>query len=62
MWAWDYTPSSSGRMKPVTRAQLRKMQLDYELADKIREEALLKEQVEKVRVAGEVDDMLGDVF
>jgi|GEM_PF-7066544 len=49
-------------MKPVTRAQLRKMQLDYELADKIREEALLKEQVEKVRVAGEVDDMLGDVF
>ncbi|MDP2103947.1 MAG: hypothetical protein Q8K26_03435 [Candidatus Gracilibacteria bacterium] len=62
MGAGDYTPSSSGRMKPVTRAQLRKMQQDYELADKIREEALLKEQAEKVRVAGEVDDMLTDVF
>lgn len=49
-------------MKPVTKAQLRKMQRDYEMADQIREEALLKEQAEKVRVANEVDDMLGDVF
>lgn len=62
MWAWDYTPSSSGRMKPVTKAQLRKMQQDYEMADQIREEALLKEQAEKARVANEVDDMLWDVF
>lgn len=45
-------------MKPVTKAQLRKMQRDYEMADQIREEALLKEQAEKARVANEVDDML----
>lgn len=49
-------------MKPVTKAQLRKMQRDYEMADQIREEALLKEQEEKKKVANEVDDMLTDVF
>lgn len=33
MWYWDYTPSSSGRSKPLTKKQLEKAKKAYEKAD-----------------------------
>lgn len=62
MWAGDFTPSSSGRMKPVTKAQLRKMQNDYTLAAGIAEQALEEERREQERIKREMDDELGQVF
>lgn len=62
MWAWDYTPSSSGRMKPVTKAQLRKMQQDFARADEISKEVLKQEESEKEKVSLEVDGLLTDAF
>ena len=62
MWAWDYTPSSSGRMKPVTKAQLRRMQEDFARAWEISKEALEKEEQEKKKASLEMNDLLGDVF
>lgn len=35
MWYWDYTPSSSGRAKPLTKKQLEKAKKAYEKADSI---------------------------
>lgn len=49
-------------MKPVTKAQLRKMQQDFELAEQLSRETLKKEQIEKEKAYHEVDDMLGEVF
>lgn len=62
MWFWDFTPSASGRAKPVTKAQLRKMQADFARADEIAKEALEKERIEKERASREMNDLLEDVF
>ena len=62
MWAWDYTPASSGRAKPITKAELRKMQQDYARAEKLSKEALELEKKEKERASREMNDLLGDVF
>lgn len=35
MWYWDYTPSSSGRTKPLTKKQIEKAKKAYERADEI---------------------------
>lgn len=62
MGAWDYTPSSSGRMKPVTKAQLRKMQDNYARAQSIAEQTILQEKKEQEKISIEVDDMIENVF
>ena len=62
MWAWDYTPSSTGRAKPITKAQLRKMQEDYARAETLSKEALEQEQREKEKASREMNDLLSDVF
>lgn len=62
MWAWDYTPSSTGRAKPITKAQLRKMQEDYVRAEMLSKEVLEQEKKEKERAGREMNDLLGDVF
>ena len=35
MWYWDYTPSSSGHAKPLTKKQLAKAREAYAKADMI---------------------------
>jgi hypothetical protein len=62
MWAGDYTPSSTGRAKPITKAELRRMQEDYARADLLSQEALAQEKLEQEKASREMNDMLGDVF
>ncbi|MDD5376793.1 MAG: hypothetical protein PHH16_01620 [Candidatus Gracilibacteria bacterium] len=62
MGAGDYTPSSSGRAKPVTKAQLRRMQEDYARAEALSKEALEQEKKEQEKASREMNDLLGDVF
>ncbi len=62
MWAWDYTPSSSGRKKPITKAQLLRMQQDYARAETISKEALEQEKIEQERLSREMSELLWDVF
>jgi hypothetical protein len=62
MWAWDYVPSASGRAKPITKAQLRRMQEDYARADALSQEWLELERIEKEKAAWEMNDLLWDVF
>ena len=49
-------------MKPVTKAQLRKMQADFAEAERIAAETLEIERREKEKASREMDDLLGDVF
>ncbi|EKD44338.1 MAG: hypothetical protein ACD_71C00174G0002 [uncultured bacterium (gcode 4)] len=62
MWAWDYTPSASGRAKPITKAQLRKMQEDYARAEALSKEVLEQEKKEQEKVGREMNDLLGNIF
>lgn len=62
MWAWDYAPSASGRAKPITKAQLRRMQEDYARAEALSKEALEQEKIEKERVSREMNELLGNIF
>lgn len=62
MWFWDFTPSSRGRAKPVTKADLRKKQQAYARADEIAREARAQEDQEKEKASREMDDLLGEVF
>lgn len=62
MWAWDCAPSASGRAKPITKAQLRKMQEDYARAEALSKEVLEQEKREQEKASREMNDLLGDVF
>ncbi|MDD2891981.1 MAG: hypothetical protein PHQ95_03370 [Candidatus Gracilibacteria bacterium] len=62
MGAGDYTPSASGRAKPVTKAQLRRMREDYARAEELSKEALELEKKEQEKASREMNDLLGDVF
>ena len=62
MWAWDYTPASTGRAKPITKAQLRRMQEDYARAETLSKEALEIEKKEQEKINREMNDLLEDVF
>lgn len=46
MGYWDYTPSSSGRAKPLTKKQLEKAKKAYEQADMIAQKVKEVEQKE----------------
>lgn len=58
MWYWDYTPSSWGRPKPLTKAQLRKIQEAYSHADEISAEVRQKEEEEQRKIEQETKDIL----
>lgn len=58
MWYWDYTPSSWGRAKPLTKAQIRKLQESYRNADKITAEVREIEAKETTRIQSDIDDAL----
>jgi hypothetical protein len=45
MWYWDYTPSSHNPKKPLTKAELKKMEEAYSRADEI--SAVVKKQEEE---------------
>jgi hypothetical protein len=55
---WDYTPSSHHPKKPLTKAQIRKMQEVYSRADEISEEVRKKEEEEQKRTREETNEML----
>ena len=58
MWYWDYTPSSHHAKKPLTKAQIRKMQEAYKNADTVTAEVREKEKKEQKRAEWETDELL----
>jgi hypothetical protein len=58
MGYWDYTPSSHHQKKPLTKAQIRKMQEAYSRADQVSAEVKRKEEEEQKRIKEETDDIL----
>lgn len=58
MWYWDYTPSSHHSKKPLTKAQIRKLQEAYRRADEISEEVKRQEEEEQKTSAKETEEML----
>jgi hypothetical protein len=58
MWYWDYTPSSHHSKKPLTKAQIRRLQEAYSRADEISAEVREKEQEEQKISAKETEEML----
>lgn len=62
MWAWDYTPASNWRAKPITKAELRKMQQNYARAEEFSKEALELEKKEQENASREMNALLGEVF
>ncbi|MDD2916523.1 MAG: hypothetical protein PHH70_01625 [Candidatus Gracilibacteria bacterium] len=62
MGAGDYTPSASGRAKPVTKAQIRRMQEDYARAEALSKEVLKQERQEQEKINHEMNDLLSHIF
>ena len=58
MWFWDYTPSGWGRPKPLTKAQIRKMQQAFKDAEKITAAVHQREQEEQKRINQKIEDEL----
>jgi hypothetical protein len=59
MWYWDYTPSGwHHNKKPLTKAQIRKMQEAYSRADEISAEVREREQIEQEQAKEETENML----
>lgn len=58
MGYWDYTPSSHHQKKPLTKAQIRRMQQSYEQADKISAEVRIKEKEEQQLSESNTEEML----
>lgn len=58
MWYWDYTPHSHHPKKPLTKAQIRRMQEAYKNADTITAEVREKEAEEQEIVEEETDKLL----
>lgn len=58
MGYWDYTPSGWGRPKPLTKAQIRKLQDSYKKADIITAEVRKKEEEEQNRLSQKIEDEL----
>jgi hypothetical protein len=54
MGYWDYTPSSSGRAKPLTKKQLEKAKKAYEKADAI---AKTVKETEKMESSDALDTL-----
>ena len=59
MWYWDFAPPSWHHpKKPLTKAQVRKMQEAYSRADKISDEVKEGEEEEQKKVEWETDEIL----
>lgn len=57
----EFAPASRGRAKPITKAQLRKLQSAYETSDKLLSENLEKEAMEKEKTAKDMDDLFANL-
>jgi hypothetical protein len=58
MWYWDYTPSSHHPKKPLTKAEVKKMQEAYNRADEISAEVKKQEEEEQKKIEWETEEML----
>jgi len=59
MWYWDYIPSGwQHHKKPLTKAQIKKLQQAYATAGEISAEVREKEQEEQRKVEQETEEML----
>jgi hypothetical protein len=59
MWYWDYTPSSWGRVKPLTKKQLREAREAYAKADMITAHVKSLEEREWKNAEAELDKLMG---
>lgn len=62
MWYGDYTPSGWGRPKPLTKAQIRKLQEAYKNADKISAEVKEKEAVEQNQTEQDIENLMKTIL
>jgi aerobic-type carbon monoxide dehydrogenase small subunit (CoxS/CutS family) len=58
MGYWDYTPPSGGRPKPLTKAQIKKLQQAYSKAGEITESVKSLEAEEQEKTEKEIDEMM----
>ncbi len=59
MWYWDYIPSDwQHRKKPLTKSQIKKLQLAYETAGAITESVKSLEKQEQEKIKKEIEDGL----
>lgn len=62
MGYWDYTPPSGGRPKPLTKAQMKKLQQAYSKAGEITESVKNLEAKEQERMEKEIDDIMNGLL
>lgn len=62
MGYWDYTPSSGGRPKPLTKAQIKKLQQAYTKASEITESVKSLEMEEQAKTEKEIDEMMRGII
>ena len=63
MWYWDYTPSGwQHSKKPLTKSQIKKLQLAYETAGAITESVKTLEEEEQEKIQKEVEEGLRMIF
>ena len=58
MWYWDYTPSWWGRVRPLTKAQIWKIQEAYKKADSVTAEIRAREAEEQKRIDIKIEEDL----
>jgi hypothetical protein len=59
MWYWDFAPPSwHHAKKPLTRAQIKKLQESYKKAEEISENVRTLEEIEQEKSAKEMDSMI----
>lgn len=59
MWYWDFAPPSGHHAKkPLTKAQIKKLEQAYKNADKISSEVKELEKQEQEKIRTETEDIL----
>ena len=63
MWYWDFTPPSwQHAKKPLTKAEIKKLQQAYERAGEISDTVKRLEEEEQVQTEQEIDEMMRGII
>lgn len=63
MWYWDFAPPSGHHAKkPLTKAQIRKLQEAYKNADKISAEVKEKENIEQTQTEQDIENLMKNLL
>ena len=61
MGFWDFTPAASGRKRPISKKELKKLQDNYKFADEISKKARELESEEKKDAQKDLDNLLSGI-